>query len=92
MKLHNRPAIKIKTLTVPDVKVDPNEVKRVLEEYQSRYQRTKEETEAAIARVSVPISDTDNGSSIPGQGKESSNPAYTNLFSRRNGQENKLSN
>lgn len=75
VKLHDSEAVKIKTLTVADPKVNPRQVKEVVEAYRTRYQRTKEEAEAAIAKLpslqQMPSAD------------DSSAPAYTTLFRRK---------
>lgn len=91
VKLHDKPPVKIKTLSVPNVEIDSDKVEKVLEEYKSRYQRTKEESEQAIAKVSVPTANNVQPSRTD-SGEHSSNPAYTNLFQRRNGQNDKLPN
>src|SRR5438067_980916 len=42
-KLHNKPAVKFKTKNVPSPKVDPQELRRVLDTYKRLYQRTEEQ-------------------------------------------------
>ena len=73
VKLHDSEAVKIKTLTVPEAKVDAGELAEVLAEYKHRYQRTKEEAEAEIAKLAA-----------PDEGMEESDeaPAYTRVFRR----------
>ncbi|MBV9280388.1 MAG: type IV secretion system DNA-binding domain-containing protein [Chloroflexi bacterium] len=51
VKLHTDPAVKVRTLSVRDVRPDPGELTSVLREYTRRYQRTKEQAEVAVARV-----------------------------------------
>ncbi len=84
VKLHDQPAVKIKTLTVPDMHADPDELSEVLGEYKQRYQRTKEEAEAAIARISKPLTATSESEDTP--------PAYTTLFQQRSSDQGKLLN
>lgn len=80
VKLHDEAAIKIKTLTVDGAKVDSRELERVLSQYQERYQKTKEETEEAIARLSVSIAHA------PVSDASEALPAYKTLFGgQRNG-------
>jgi hypothetical protein len=73
VKLHDADAAKIKTLTVPDAEVNPRELDEVLASYKREYQRTQEEAEAAIARLTPPAS---------GEGEAEAPPAYTTLFRR----------
>lgn len=79
VKLHDQAAAKIKTLTVPEVEVDPEELQEVLGEYKRRYQRTKEEAEEAIARISIPF----HQGASPASQDTDAKPAYTTLFRRR---------
>lgn len=85
VKLHDRPAAKIKTLSVPEVEVDPDQLHEVLETYKSRYQRTQAEAEEAIAGLTQRVSAVANG-------QEPRPPAYTILFQGRNTRENKIAN
>lgn len=84
VKLHDQPAARIKTLTVPDAEVDPDELTQVLHTYKERYQRTKEEAEQAIERITAPVRAPETTTSAP--------PAYTILFNRRPAPEDKLPN
>lgn len=77
VKLHDQPAVRIKTLTVPPAQVDPGELEKVLDTYKQRYQRTKEEAEAAIATLSSPPA-----VAVEPNGATSSPPAYTTVFQR----------
>ncbi|HCF99666.1 MAG TPA: hypothetical protein DEV93_03890 [Chloroflexi bacterium] len=70
VKLHDAEAVKIKTLSVPDTGVPAAEVERVLTTYRQRYQRTKEEAEAAISKLALPHE------------AQAAPPAYTTLFQR----------
>lgn len=45
VKLHTDPAIKVKTLTVPDAHPDQRELSQVLAAYRTRYQRSRPEAE-----------------------------------------------
>lgn len=81
VKLHDRPAAKIKTLSVPDVQVDPGELAEVLGEYKRRYQRTQAEAEQAIAGISEKVSAQPNG-------QQTRPPAYTILFQQPNSSAN----
>jgi hypothetical protein len=74
VKLHDQPAAKIKTLTVPDAKVRADELTRVLATYKQRYQRTREEAEKAIGSLGdTPVATSANTPPAP---------AYTSLFQR----------
>ncbi len=80
-KLHDRPAVKIKTLTVPQPPLAPEHLDAVLATYRGRYQRSQPEAEADIARLLARV----RGSApLPGatpvQGRPSSSPAWTQLF------------
>jgi hypothetical protein len=56
VKLHDKPAVKIKTLNVGDPEVDEREVEEVLAEYKRRYQRSREQAEAEMAKISARFS------------------------------------
>ncbi len=73
VKLHDQPATKITTLTVPEAKVDPGELAEVLAEYKRLYQRTPQEAAQAMQSL------TD--SATPAQPR--SEPAFTTLFQRQ---------
>jgi hypothetical protein len=75
VKLHDAPAARIKTLTVPDAKVGGDELGRVLATYKQRYQRTPAEAEAAIATLASSVA--------PAPARPTSPPAYATLFQRR---------
>lgn len=47
VKLHNQPAVKIKTLAVPDAQPNRGELDQIRAHYKERYQRTRAEAEAA---------------------------------------------
>ncbi len=83
VKLHDKPAAKIKTLTVPDAKVDSKEVERVLSQYRKLYQRTEAEAEEAVAKLSVAPIGTDNTPSQSTLNRQDSTPAYTKIFKRQ---------
>jgi hypothetical protein len=72
VKLHDQPAVRIKTLTVNQPPVDPDELAKVLEGYRKRYQRTLEEAERAIAGLTMPGQPSNNAAATA--------PAYTKLF------------
>jgi hypothetical protein len=72
VKLHDQPAARIKTLTIPETRVHPEELQRVLGEYRVRYQTTTHEAQRAI-----------NGISLPGRGLRGP-PAYRSVFGREN--------
>lgn len=72
VKLGDAPAVKIKTPTVPDAKADPRELARVMGEYTRRYQRSREEAEAAITRISHP--------NVQSYDQETARPAHKSLF------------
>jgi hypothetical protein len=54
VKLHSDPAVKVRTLGVPDPRPNQNDVDFVLSTYRKRYQRTRAEAEAAMAGVQMP--------------------------------------
>jgi hypothetical protein len=51
VKVASAPAVKIKTLTVPDARPDPFELRQVLATYRARYQRPRHDAEARLPRV-----------------------------------------
>jgi hypothetical protein len=53
VKLHTDPAVKVRTLGVPDPHPHPSELDFVLSTYRKRYQRTRSEAEAAMAQAQV---------------------------------------
>ena len=87
VKLHDQPAVKIRTLAVPEGKVSPAEVARVLDRYRQRYQRTQDEAEHAIAHLTVPPAGGSTPPAVPvaspvpaAAGTPAAAPAYTTLF------------
>jgi hypothetical protein len=85
VKLHNRPATRIRTLGISQPQVKPEQVERVLKEYRRRYQRTEAETEAAIARLCLtkdqqPQTQSHGSSSPASTESRASKPAYVTLF------------
>jgi hypothetical protein len=74
VKLHDQPATKITTLTVPEAHVNPRELDEVLTTYRRQYQRTQAEAEAAIAKLSTPPMVAE---------EQEATPAITTLFRRR---------
>jgi hypothetical protein len=50
-KLHDRPAVRIKTLTIKQPPVSPSVVSEVLAAYRQRYQRSRKEAETAMRRL-----------------------------------------
>ncbi len=61
VKLHDRPAARIKTLTVRPSTAGETQVRDVLSGYRSRYQRSKAEAKAAIDRLGMPIIGAERG-------------------------------
>jgi len=91
VKLHDKPAVRIKTLTVKDAKVDPTEVERVLDRYRRHYQRTEKEAQEAISNITIRSTGVGQTSGI-NQHEQTSHPAYTKIFRRAEGQNGKLPN
>ena len=53
VKLHDRPAVRIKTLTVKQPAVDPRRLRDILAGYRQRYQRTHREALSMLSRLPV---------------------------------------
>ncbi len=54
VKIHDHPAVKIKTLSVPMATAAPRDLEQVLLTYKQRYQRRKTEAEAASSQLRPP--------------------------------------
>jgi hypothetical protein len=54
VKLHTDPAVKVRTLGVPDPRPHQSDIDLVLSMYRKRYQRTRVEAEAAMAETHQP--------------------------------------
>jgi len=70
VKLHDRPATRIKTLTVRQPRVSQAALGAVLASYRRRYQRSRQEALAAISRIPLPTTSPPDDSPA----------AYTTLF------------
>lgn len=71
VKLRHRPAVRIKTLSMPDAEVDQVELEEVIATYRRLYQRSSDEMTTAIAKLSPPVVSVVNPVAAP---------AYTSLF------------
>ena len=85
VKLHDKPAARIRTLRLPNVRVAQEELEEVLATFRSRYQRTPKEAERATAGLSPP-----GAAQVPDPGAyaPSTTPFYTQFFrasTRENG-------
>ena len=76
VKLHDKPAVRIKTLHVTQPKVSATEVERILAYYRQRYQRREEE----VRRSAEPVQDKEAPAMTAGKDVSSRIPAYSNLF------------
>ena len=79
VKLHDRPARKIRTLAVPESRPDPSELAEVLAEYRRRTQRTESEARMAVATLEDAVIGT----------LEPARSSYTSLFAGPGGQTQK---
>jgi hypothetical protein len=55
IKLHSKQAVRIRTLPVRDSSPRQHDLAAVLARYKSQYQRTKQEAEAAIGSIQLPV-------------------------------------
>lgn len=89
VKLHHKPAVRIRTLTVKQPKVAPEKIAGVLAEYRRRYQRTRQEAEAAIRQLAVPgdnpfsLSNVQSGQ--PCQQRRYNNPVDLSAWEEKRG-------
>ncbi len=81
VKLHDRPAVKIKTLTVPQPHGEPERLEAVVAAYRHRYQRSRVEAEAAAARLLDRVNPAVSArSTLDPRSLASAAPAWTHLF------------
>jgi hypothetical protein len=89
LKLAGEPARRFKTLNVNAPTVAPQTLRRVLDAYKARYQRSPAEVERAIAGLTAPLDGqraAARGSiqfAVPSVHAQPSPPAYTQIFQGR---------
>lgn len=79
VKLEGKPAVAIKTISMPDADPDPQEVDQVLEVYRQKYQRSKPEAEAVIAALVMP------STSNQANGYAKTGPTHSRTFHQGSG-------
>ena len=78
VKLHDKPAVRIKTLNVTQPEVNADEVERVLAYYRQRYQRSADE----VRRSAKLVEDQEVPTISVGSNGAIKIPAYANLFTK----------
>ena len=80
VKVQGKEAVKITSLKMRQHKVDQKELAAVLGEYKTRYQRSKQEADEALEKVSAPFSGNPSNNSDGTTGVSDSGDIFQNPF------------